>query len=227
MQAVAAPAIKKGFLTNSKGAIYGDKLTTLRKKAPAGEEVGRAPRASKGISLVGEPASGGLNNLNIPSGSTAAKTGSGGSGLIQEVKKGDRPAPTAPATTTTTTTAKAPAPSAVGGLTAVSTTKRTPAPAPAAAASTPLSPSGRREVAVTSPSGSEVLDSESPSLAPEQPLEGGLERPKYTVKERGVVSMGDFENLNTAARSNRYPFPLTLLLLYANVIFADIIVRYA
>lgn len=58
------------------------------------------------------------------------------------------------------------------------------------------SPSGHRNISVTSPSGSDAADTEFPANS-------GLEVPKYTVKERGHISMGDFENLNTAARSNR------------------------
>ena len=151
-----------------------------------------------------------MNNLNIPSTSTAtraSKTGSASS-LIQEVKPGDKASPVSNPTSAGNTKTAASV-SAVGGLTAVSTTKRTPValavPAESASStssSTPLSPSGRREVAVTSPSGSDFNAEVDESTETE--AEGGLEKPKYTMKERGVVSMGDFENMNTTARSNRY-----------------------
>ena len=207
-QSVAGPAIKKGFLSNSKGAIYADKLTTLRKKTPSNSEVNST---GAGISLVDQPpAAGGMNNLNIPSTSTAtraSKTGTASS-LIQEVKPGDKTSPV-PNPTSAGNTKSAASASVVGGLTAVSTTKRTPVvpavPVPSASStssSTPLSPSGRREVAVTSPSGSDVNAEVEESTETEG--NGALEKPKYTMKERGVVSMGDFENMNTTARSNRY-----------------------
>lgn len=202
LQQPVVPAIKKGFLSNSKGAIYGDKLTTLRKKGTPEA----ATRTGAGISLVDQPTTGGMDNLNVPSSSTAAKTKSSAGGLIQEVKKGDK-ATSAPAAAV----APAPKPSAtsVGGLTAVSTTKRVAPIVPAKLdPAPPLSPSGRRAEAVTSPSGSETMETEASSFISSAgpvavDLGDGIEQPKFTMKERGVVSMGDFENMNTSARSNR------------------------
>jgi hypothetical protein len=235
LQAPASgPAIKKGFLNSSKSEIYGDKLTTIR--APAK----RADGSTGSISLVdrssaeeGDRAAAGLS---IPTSATAAKKGKdSGNSLIQEVKPGSQPAVgSAPASSTAG--ANKPVTRSAGtaaGLTAVSTTKRAPPPTPAISTSQEAlaSPSGHRDITVTSPSGSDIADADAAFAASLAAAENGLEVPKFTVKERGHISMGDFENVNTTARSNRpnelvYRIELPKIA-KASAIVLDIAERYA
>jgi hypothetical protein len=142
-------------------------------------------------------------NLNIPTAGTTGKKGKdAGNSLIQEVKPGSQPA--ASADTSAHKPATRSATAATAGLTAVSTTKRVPPATPAISTSHEAlaSPSGHRDITVTSPSGSDIADADA-AFAASLAAESGLEVPKFTVKERGHISMGDFENVNATARSNR------------------------
>jgi hypothetical protein len=154
----------------------------------------------------------GAASLSIPSSATTAKKGKdSGNSLIQEVKPGSHASGSAsassaagahkPATRSSTTAGTA----AVSGLTAVSTTKRVAPPTPAISTSQEAlaSPSGHRDITVTSPSGSDIADADAAFAASLTTTESGLEVPKFSVKERGHISMGDFENVSTTARSNR------------------------
>jgi len=157
-----APAIKKGFLSNSKGALYGDKMTTVRPREPKEKE----PVLGQPISLVDQAlvddGINGINDLRIPT-STAAKSREGAR-LIEEVD-GRRPVEKKAAPPVEKVVTKS-----VDGLKAVSTTTRTV----------------KKEVEV------EPLE-----LLPQPSTDtDGLETPAYTVKERGHISMGDFEAFN-------------------------------
>ena len=148
-----------------------------------------------------------LNGLNIPSSATAAKqsknkgdasasagkvAGANSSSLIQEIKKGDAPVVAKPTTAgaAASATISTPAPSLMKEVTS---TKRTVAFAPPAAP-TPAD--------VKEKEGS--IGDRTTTDTPVTVLVNGVEHqvPKYTMKERGHISMGDF-NANSTAKSSR------------------------
>lgn len=209
-----APAIKKGFLSSAKTALYGDKLTTIRPKTPV---VGAAtastadPLPKSTIKLTRDApehsvlAVDGDLSLTRASRSSTATTGN----LIQEVVQ--EPGKT----TTTTNSAQASVSSrprnakmevAATGLKELSSSRRT---APGTSQSINSSSSSS-----VPPSGSVAEEGDtkpSPIVAEGASANAttGLREPKYTFKERGSLSMGDFElsnnNSNSSAnvRSNR------------------------
>ena len=207
-----APAIKKGFLSSAKTALYGDKLTTIRPKTPVGAATASTadPLPKSTIKLTRDApehsvlAADGDLSLTRASRSSTATTGN----LIQEVVQ--EPGKT----TTTTNSAQASVSSrprnakmeaAATGLKELSSSRRT---APGTSQSINSSSSS------VPPSGSVAEEGDtkpSPIVAEGASANAttGLREPKYTFKERGSLSMGDFElsnnNSNSSAnvRSNR------------------------
>ena len=188
--------MKKGFLSSSKApAIYGDKLTTIR---PASKPADSSATKAGNISLVdrADNDASGFNDLNVPTAATTVRNGRSGGGLIQEVKAGERPAAASSSAPDNTTAVAKTSSTAPVGMKAVSTTKRAAPPAAA------FQQEAVDNTAATAPDSKKaaVVETSDPLIAAS---ESGLEVPRYTMKERGHVSMGDFESMNTTARSNR------------------------
>lgn len=141
----------------------------------------------------GDTDASGFNDLNVPTAATTVRNSRSGGGLIQEVMAGERPAAASSSAPDNTTAVAKTSSTAPAGMKAVSTTKRA---APSAAA---FQQEAVDNTAAIAPKAA-VVETSDPLVAAS---ESGLEVPRYTMKERGHVSMGDFESMNTTARSNR------------------------
>lgn len=199
-----APAIKKGFLSSAKTALYGDKLTTIRPKttgtAPAADPPKSTIKLSRDAPEQSTLAVDG--DLSLPRASRASTAGE----LIQEVVQ---PGTTNGARTSASSRPRSPKMKVIAatGLKELSSSRKTPPGKSQSAvgsinSSSSVPPSGSvPEEGDTSPS---PIIAEGTSASA-----NGLREPKYTFKERGSMSMGDFElssnssNNSSNVRSNR------------------------
>ena len=199
-----APAIKKGFLSSAKTALYGDKLTTIRPKTTGTAFTADPPKST--IKLTRDaPEQSTLavdGDLSLTRASRASTAGE----LIQEVVQ--------PGMTNGTRTSASSRPrspkmkvDADTGLKELSSSRKTP---PSTSQSAAVSINSNTSVP---PSGSvpEEGDKSSSPIVTEgtSVSANGLREPKYTFKERGSMSMGDFKlsnnnnNNSSNVRSNR------------------------
>lgn len=222
------PAIKKGFLSNSKGAIYGDKLTTIRPAvAKSNNNSNILLRESDSTNNNSSYCSDNINLSNSSNIPAAQKKNA--NKLVQEVQPGDKIA-----TTNMSTANVAGNKSSIlknhSGLTELSTKLKegstidvtatnssshgssgnSTIKAQAAAAAAMVTTQNKS----TNIAGTVVDDNSPPSsgqvAATSSAIETAAAVPVYTVKERGHISVGDFEAVNNnsvatggSAKSNR------------------------
>lgn len=217
-----APAIKKGFLSSAKTALYGDKLTTIRPKNTCTAPTANLPKST--IKLTRDaPEQSTLavdGDLSLTRPSRASTAGE----LIQEVVQ---PGTTNGARTSASSRPRSPKMKVVAdtGLKELSSSRKTPP--------------GTSQYSSVPPSGSvpEEGDTSPSPIVTEGASASGLREPKYTFKERGSMSMGDFElsnnnnNNSSNVRSNR-PNELVYLIelpgiKHASQIVLDVAERYS
>lgn len=190
-----APAIKKGFLSGAKTALYGDKLTTIRPKTtPLATDP--LPKSTIKLTRDAAPEQSALavdGDLSLSRARTSrAGTAAAANGLIQEVQPGTSNAARSsvssrPSTTTTATTAAA-------GLKELSSSRKT-APSTSQSAASSINSNSVPLSGVVAEVGDIISPSPGASVT-------GLREPKYTFKERGSLSLGDFELSNSSNSSS-------------------------